>query len=391
MDKKTVRDVDLKGKRVIMRADFNVPLDGDLITDDTRIQAALPTIQYVLDHGASLILMSHLGRPGGEVKPEMSLAPVAKRLSELLDQPVTMAPDTVGPEVKALADGMEPGDVMLLENTRFHAGEKKNDPEYAKQMADMADIFVNDAFGTAHRAHASTVGVTDYLPAVSGFLIEKEMKFLGRASESPDHPYVVLLGGAKVSDKLGTMRNILACGADTMLIGGGIANTFLKALGYEIGDSLVEDDMLAEAKELLEENEGKIILPVDVVVGDAFSNDAKHKVVPIDGVEPGWSIYDIGPKTVERYKGKLEKAEMVAWGGPMGVFEMSNFAKGTFAIAEVLAEIAAVTLVGGGESGAAVQKAGVADKVSHVSTGGGASLRLLEGKKLPGLEALEDK
>ena len=391
MDKKTVRDVDLKGKRVIMRADFNVPLDGDLITDDTRIQAALPTIQYVLDHGASLILMSHLGRPGGEVKPEMSLAPVAKRLSELLDQPVTMAPDTVGPEVKALADGMEPGDVMLLENTRFHAGEKKNDPEYAKQMADMADILVNDDFGTAHRAHASTVGVTDYLPAVSGFLIEKEMKFLGRASESPDHPYVVLLGGAKVSDKLGTMRNILACGADTMLIGGGIANTFLKALGYEIGDSLVEDDMLAEAKELLEENEGKIILPVDVVVGDAFSNDAKHKVVPIDGVEPGWSIYDIGPKTVERYKGKLEKAEMVAWGGPMGVFEMSNFAKGTFAIAEVLAEIDAVTLVGGGESGAAVQKAGVADKVSHVSTGGGASLRLLEGKKLPGLEALEDK
>lgn len=391
MDKKTVRDVDLKGKRVIMRADFNVPLDGDEITDDTRIQAALPTIEYVLEQGASLILMSHLGRPKAQVKPEMSLAPVAKRLSELLDQPVTMAPDTVGPEVKALADEMEPGDVMLLENTRFHAGEKKNDPEYARQMADMAEVFVNEAFGTAHRAHASTVGVTDYLPAVSGFLIEKEMKFLGRASENPDHPYVVLLGGAKVSDKLGTMRNILACGADTMLIGGGIANTFLKALGYEIGDSLVEDEMLEEAKGLLEENEGKIILPVDVVVGDAFSNDANHKVVPIDGVEPGWAIYDIGPKTVELYKSKLEKAKMVAWGGPMGVFEMPNFAKGTFAIAEILAEIDAVTLVGGGESGAAVQKAGVADKVSHVSTGGGASLRLLEGKNLPGLEALEDK
>jgi phosphoglycerate kinase len=391
MDKKTVRDVDLKGKRVIMRADFNVPLDGDEITDDTRIQAALPTIEYILEQGASLILMSHLGRPKAQVKPEMSLKPVAKRLSELLDQPVTMAPDTVGSEVKALADTLEPGDVMLLENTRFHAGEKKNDPAYAKQMADMADIFVNDAFGTAHRAHASTVGVADYLPAVSGFLIEKEMKFLGRASENPDHPYVVLLGGAKVSDKLATMRSILACGADKMLIGGGIANTFLKAQGYKVGDSLVEDDMLEEAQSLLEENTDKIVLPVDVVVGDAFDNDANHKVVPINGVESGWAIYDIGPKTVERYREELEKAKMVAWGGPMGVFEMPNFAKGTFAIAEILAEIDAVTLVGGGESGAAVQKAGVADKVSHVSTGGGASLRLLEGKKLPGLEALDDK
>ncbi|MGC9397936.1 MAG: phosphoglycerate kinase [Anaerolineae bacterium] len=391
MDKKTVRDVDLKGKRVLMRADFNVPLDGEVITDDTRIRAALPTIEYILEQGAALILMSHLGRPGGEVKPELSLKPVAKRLGELLGRPVTMAPDSVGPEVQALAEEMQPGDVMLLENTRFHPGEKKNDPAYAKALADLADIFVNDAFGTAHRAHASTVGVTTYLPAVSGFLIEKEMKFLGRAAESPDHPYVVLLGGAKISDKLSTMRNIFACGADKMLIGGGIANTFLKALGYEVGDSLVEDEMLAEAKALLEEHKGKIVLPVDVVVGDAFDNDANRKVVPIDAVTPGWAIYDIGPETLERYKEELKKAAMVAWAGPMGVFELPNFAKGTFAIAEVLTEIDAVTLVGGGDSGAAVHKAGVADKVSHVSTGGGASLRLLEGKELPGLEALDDK
>ena len=390
MDKKTVRDVDLKGKRVLMRADFNVPLEGDEITDDRRIRAAMPTIEYILEHGASLILMSHLGRPKGEVKPALSLAPVAERLSELLEQDVTMAPDSIGAEVEALAAKMKPGDVMLLENTRFHAGEKANDAEYAKQLAQFGDIFVNDAFGAAHRAHASTVGVTDHLPAVGGFLIEKEMAFLGKAAEAPDHPYVHLLGGAKVSDKAPVIENLLGK-ADKILIGGGIANTFFKAMGYEVGASLVEDDIIDEVKEMLRKGAETIIVPIDVVVADAFENDANHKVVPVDGVAPGWMILDLGPETIEKYRGILHEAETVAWNGPLGVFEMPNFAKGTFAIAEALAELDAVTVVGGGESASAVEKAGVADEVSHVSTGGGASLMFFEGKTLPGLEALEDK
>lgn len=389
MDKKTVRDVDLKGKRVLMRADFNVPLDGTTITDDTRIQAALPTIKYILDQGASLVLMSHLGRPKG-VTPSLSLKPVAERLGELLDTRVKMAPDVVGDEVEAMAEEMAPGEVMLLENTRFYSGETKNDPELSAKLAKLGDLFVNDAFGTAHRAHASTVGVTEKLQAVAGFLIEKEIAFLGKAVSDPDSPYVVILGGAKVSDKIGVIENMLDK-ADTILIGGGMANTFFKAQGLEMGDSLVEDDALDTATALMDKAAGKIVLPVDAVVADAFDNDANHKVVAVSGVEPGWRILDIGPKTVELFQRTLESAKTVAWNGPMGVFEMSNFAKGTFAIAETLADLDAVTIIGGGDSASAVAKAGVEDKVSHVSTGGGASLEFLEGKELPGIAALDDK
>ncbi len=389
MDKKTVRDVDLKGKRVLMRADFNVPLDGTTITDDTRIRAALPTIQYILDKGASLVLMSHLGRPKG-VTPSLRLQPVADRLGELLGKPVKMAPDVVGDEVQAMAEALAPGGILLLENTRFYSEEKNNDPAFSAKLAAMGDLFVNDAFGTAHRAHASTVGVTGTLPAVAGFLIEKEIAFLGKATSNPESPYVVILGGAKVSDKIAVIENMLDK-ADTILIGGGMANTFFKAQGFEMGDSLVENDAVDTATALIAKAGGKIVLPVDAVVADAFDNDAHIKVVDVDAVEPGWRILDIGPKTVALFQGILAGAKTVVWNGPMGVFEMPNFATGTFAIAETLASIDAVTIIGGGDSASAINKAGVADKVSHVSTGGGASLEYLEGKVLPGVAALEDK
>ena len=389
MDKKTVRDVDLKGKRVLMRADFNVPLDGTTITDDTRIRAALPTIQYVLDNGASLVLMSHLGRPKG-VTSSLSLQPVADRLGELLGKPVKMAPDVVGDEVQAMAEELAPGDVLLLENTRYYSEEKNNDPAFSAKLAAMGDLYVNDAFGTAHRAHASTVGVTDTLPAVAGFLIEKEIAFLGKATSSPESPYMVILGGAKVSDKIAVIENMLDK-ADTILIGGGMANTFFKAQGLEMGDSLVEDDAVDTATALMAKAGGKIVLPVDAVVADAFDNDANMKIVDVDAVEPGWRILDIGPKTIALFQEELAGAKTVVWNGPMGVFEMPNFAKGTFAIAETLASIAAVTIIGGGDSASAINKAGVADQVSHVSTGGGASLEYLEGKVLPGVAALADK
>jgi len=389
MDKKTVRDVDLKGKRVLMRADFNVPLDGTTITDDTRIRAALPTIQYILDNGASLVLMSHLGRPKG-VTPALSLQPVADRLGELLGKPVTMAPDVVGDEVQAMAEALAPGDILLLENTRFYSEEKNNDPAFSAKLAAMGDLFVNDAFGTAHRAHASTVGVTDILPAVAGFLIEKEIAFLGKATSTPESPYVVILGGAKVSDKIAVIENLLDK-ADTLLIGGGMANTFFKAQGLEMGDSLVENDAVDTATALIAKAGGKIVLPVDAVVADAFDNDANIKTVDVDAVEPGWRILDIGPKTIALFQEKLAGAKTVVWNGPMGVFEMPNYATGTFAVAETLASIDAVTIIGGGDSASAINKAGVADKVSHVSTGGGASLEYLEGKVLPGVAALEDR
>ena len=388
MNKKTVRDVDLKGKRVLMRADFNVPLEDGKITDDTRIRAALPTIKYILDQGASLILMSHLGRPKGP-DPALSLKPVAARLSELLGREVKMAPDCVGDEVKAMAEALKPGEVMLLENTRFHKGESKNDPEFAAQLAALGEIFVNDAFGTAHRSHASNVGGSQHLPAVAGFLIEKEIEFLSKATENPEHPYVVILGGAKVSDKIGVIENLLGK-ADTILIGGGMANTFFKAKGLEVGDSLVEDEALELARDLMTRAGGKLVLPVDVVVADAFDNNANRKVVPVDAVEPGWRILDIGPQTVALFKEKLANAKTVVWNGPMGVFEMPNFARGTFEIAQILADLDAVTIIGGGDSASAVNQAGVADKVSHVSTGGGASLEFLEGKVLPGIAALQD-
>ncbi len=390
MNKKSVRDVALSGKRVLMRADFNVPLQDGAISDDTRIQAALPTIEYILEHGASLVLMSHLGRPKGQVKPELSLKPVAARLSELLGRAVQMAPDCVGPEVKAMAESLRPGEVLLLENTRFHAEEKKNDPEFARQLAELGDLFVNDAFGTAHRAHASTEGVTHYLPSVAGFLIEKEIAFLGRATGDPERPYLVLLGGSKISGKIAVINNLLGK-ADKLLIGGGMANTFFKAQGLPVGDSLVEDDALPLANDLLAKAGDKLVLPVDVVIADAFAPDAATQTVPVDQVPDGWRILDIGPQTVAHYRELLSQAKTVVWNGPMGVFEMPAFAKGTFAIAQVLAELDAVTIIGGGDSASAVKLAGVTDKVSHVSTGGGASLEFLEGKTLPGIAALDDK
>jgi len=390
MNKKTVRDVDVKGKKVLMRVDFNVPLKGDTITDDTRIRGALPTIQYLLKQGAALILMSHLGRPKGKVVPELSLKPVAARLGELLGQEVKLAPGTVGAEVEAAAAALKPGDVLILENTRFLAGEEKNDPAMAEQLAKLGDLYVNDAFGAAHRAHASTAGIAAYLPAVAGLLMEKEIEFLGAAIEAPEQPFVAIIGGAKISDKIGVIRNLLTK-VDALLIGGGMANTFLAAQGYEMADSLVEEESIDTAKALMAEGGSKLVLPVDGVVADAFSADANAKVVPVDGVEAGWRILDIGPATVKLFGKKLADAKMVVWNGPMGVFEFPAFAKGTTAVAEMVAASGATSIVGGGDSVSAIQQAGLTDKMSHISTGGGASLEMLEGKELPGLAVLDDK
>ncbi|HQE93427.1 MAG TPA: phosphoglycerate kinase [Anaerolineae bacterium] len=391
MNKKTVRDVDLKGKHVLMRVDFNVPMVDGVISDDKRIRATLPTIHYILEQGAALVLMSHLGRPAGTgYEAEFSLKPVAVRLAELLGRPVKFAPDCIGPEVEAMAAALQPGEVMLLENVRFYKAETKNDPKISQQLAKLGEIFVMDAFGTAHRAQSSTEGVAHYLPAVAGFLMEKEIAFLSKATDNVEHPYVVILGGAKVSDKIGVIQNMMKL-ADKVLIGGGMANTFFKAQGLEVGDSLVENEVLDTAKALLAAGGDKLVLPVDAVVGDAFDNDANRKVVRVTAVEPGWRILDIGPETIARYADILKTARTVAWNGPMGVFEMPNFAAGTFAIAHILAKLDAVTIIGGGDSASAVKKAGVADKMSHVSTGGGASLEFLEGKVLPGVAALQDK
>ena len=391
MNKKTIRDIDVAGKRVLVRVDFNVPIKDGEVADDTRIVAALPTIKYLIEHGAKVILMSHLGRPKGKVVPELSLRPVAKRLSELLGREVKFVPDCVGPEVEAAVAAMKPGDVILLENTRFHPEEKKNDPEFARKLAALGDVFVNDAFGSAHRAHASTEGVAHYLPAVAGFLMEKELNVLGKLLEAPEHPFVAILGGAKISDKIGVIRNLLDK-VDGVLIGGGMANTFLKAEGYDVGESLVEEDSVPLAKELLESASGLIHLPVDAVVADRFAPDAESKVVGVDQVPKGWRILDIGPATVAHFANRLSGAKTVFWNGPMGVFEFPKFAEGTFAIARVLADLKdAVTIIGGGDSVAAVKESGLADKMTHISTGGGASLELLEGKTLPGVAALEDK
>jgi phosphoglycerate kinase len=391
MNKKNVRDVDLQGKRVLMRADFNVPIKEGVISDDKRIKATLPTINYILDQGAALVLMSHLGRPAGTgYEAELSLKPVAERLSELLGKPVAMAPDCIGAEVEEMAAALQPGEVLLLENVRFYKAETKNDPKISEQLAKLGEIFVNDAFGTAHRAQSSTEGVAHHLPAVAGFLMEKEIDFLSRATEDTERPYVVILGGAKVSDKIAIIKNMLSK-ADKVLIGGGMANTFFKAQGLEMGDSLVEDDVLDVASALRAEAGDALVLPVDAVVATAFDNEAESKIVAVDEIEPGWRMLDIGPKTVTLYQDILATAKTVVWNGPMGVFELSNFAKGTFAIAAALAELDAVTIIGGGDSASAVKKAGVAGKVSHVSTGGGASLEFLEGKELPGVAALNDK
>jgi len=390
MDKKTVRDVDVRGKRVLVRVDFNVPLAEGKVADDTRIRAALPTIRYLIEQGARVILMSHLGRPKGQVKEELRMAPVAARLSELLGQPVLTADDCIGPQVQALVKELKPGQVLLLENTRFHPEERKNDPDFARELASLAEVYVNDAFGTAHRAHASTEGVAHYLPAVAGFLMEREIEFLGKALESPERPFVAILGGAKISDKIGVIENLLGK-VDVLLIGGGMANTFFKAQGYEVGESLVEDESLDTAREMLAKAGDKLVLPVDVVVADAFAADAQSKIVGVDAVPAGWRILDIGPRTVALFKDKLAGAKTVVWNGPMGVFEFPKFATGTVEIAKALAELDAMTIIGGGDSVAAVYQAGLADKMTHISTGGGASLEFLEGKTLPGIAALADK
>lgn len=390
MNKKTVRDVDLRGKRVLMRVDFNVPMADGKVTDDKRIKASLPTIQYVLDQGASVILMSHLGRPKGGPDPEFSLKAAAETLAGLLGRPVQMAPDCVGPEAEKMAKALQPGDVLMLENTRFHAGEEKNDLELAKQMAALGDAYVNDAFGSAHRAHASTEGVARFLPAVSGFLMEQELEYLGRATANPEHPYVAILGGAKISDKIAVVENLLAK-CDKLIIGGGMANTFLAARGLDMQDSLVEAASIETAKSILAKSADKIILPVDAVIADKFDAEANAQTVDVDKIPAGWRMMDVGPKTLEAYKAALSGAKLVVWNGPVGVFEFPKFAEGTFALARLLAESGATTVIGGGDSASAVKKAGVAKQMTHVSTGGGASLEFLEGKELPGVAALIDK
>jgi len=390
MDKKTVRDIQLKGKRVLMRVDFNVPMKDGAVTDDKRIRAALPTIQHVLEQGASLILMSHLGRPKGEPDPEFSLKAAADALAKLIDRPVKMAPDCVGPEVEALAMALKPGEVLMLENVRFHPEEEKNDPAFAKRLAALGEIYVNDAFGSAHRAHASTEGVAKYLPAVSGFLMEQELEYLSRATDHPQHPYIAILGGAKISDKIGVIENLLKK-CDRLIIGGGMANTFLAAKGYGMADSLVEADAVGKAKEILATAGNKLLLPVDAVVGDKFEAESASKVVSVDQVPAGWRIMDIGPKSLEAFQAALKGAKLVVWNGPMGVFEFPKFAEGTFSLAKFLGDLGATTVIGGGDSASAVKKAGVAKKMTHVSTGGGASLEFLEGKTLPGVAALNAK
>lgn len=390
MNKKTVRDIEMKGKRVLMRVDFNVPMHAGRVTDDKRINASLPTIQYILDQGAALILMSHLGRPEHGPDPEFSLKAAAQVLAGCLDKPVRMAPDCIGPQVEKMAKTLKPGEILMLENTRFHAGEEKNDLELARSLASLGDIFVNDAFGSAHRAHSSTEGVAHFLPAVSGLLMEKELDYLSRAISNPEHPYIAILGGAKISDKIGVVENLLTR-CDKLLIGGGMANTFLSAKGYEFRESLVESRSLLTAKIIMEKAGDKLVLPVDAVIADKFAPEADSKVVAIDQIPAGWRVMDIGPKTIALFKGSLQGAKLIVWNGPMGVFEMPKFAEGTFAIARLLAESGATTVIGGGDSASAVKKAGVAQQMTHVSTGGGASLEFLEGRILPGVAALLDK
>ena len=394
MSKKTVRDIDLKGKKVFVRCDFNVPMDENQnITDNRRIVAALPTIKYLIEQNCRIILASHLGRPKGEVKPEFSLAPVAKELSKLLGQEVLMAKDVIGESAKSLAANLQEGQVMLLENVRFHREETDNAPEFAKQLASMAEVFVNDAFGTAHRAHASTEGISHYLPSVSGFLIEKELRFLGDALNNPERPFMAILGGAKVSDKIGVIDSLLEK-VDTLMIGGGMAYTFFKAQGYEVGNSLCEPDKCELALSLMkkaEEKGVKFLLPVDTKVGKEFKPDTESKTVAWTEIPEGWEGFDIGEKTIEMFENELKTAKTVVWNGPLGLFEFDQFAIGTNAIAHALAELDATTIIGGGDSAAAVEKAGLADRMTHISTGGGASLEFLEGKKLPGIECLQDK
>ena len=394
MNKKTIRDIDLKGKKVLVRCDFNVPMDENQnITDNRRIVAAIPTIKYLLENNCAIILCSHLGRPKGEFKPEFSLKPVAKELSRLLDIDVKMAKDVIGEDAKKLASNLQQGEIMLLENVRFHREETDNDENFAKELASLAEIFVNDAFGAAHRAHASTAGVAKFLPAVSGFLIEKELNFLGNAITNPERPFVAILGGAKVSDKIGVIDSLLEK-VDTLMIGGGMAYTFFKAQGYNVGNSICEEDKLDLAKEAMEKAKAKgvkLLLPIDTKIGKEFKPDTESKTVAWTEIPDGWEGFDIGEKTIEMFAEELQTAKTVIWNGPLGLFEFDQFAIGTNAIAKILADLDATTIIGGGDSAAAIEKLGIGDKFTHISTGGGASLEFLEGKKLPGIEALQDK
>ncbi|MFJ9501416.1 phosphoglycerate kinase [Brevibacillus centrosporus] len=392
MNKKSIRDVELAGKRVFCRVDFNVPMQDGIITDDTRIRAAVPTIQFLVEAGAKVILASHFGRPKGQVVEEMRLTPVAAHLSTLLGKDVKKLDDSTGAEVEAAVQQMEAGDVILLENVRFHAGEEKNDPEIAKSFAALADLFVNDAFGTAHRAHASTAGIANYIPAVAGLLMEKEIRFMGGALSRPERPFTAIVGGAKVKDKIAVIENLLTK-VDHLIIGGGMANTFLKAQGYGIGASLCEDDKLDLARTLMaqaKERNVSLLMPVDVVVADRFAADAEKQTVSIDEIPDGWMALDIGPKTVEQYHKVIVDSKTVVWNGPMGVFEMDAFAQGTIGVAKAMSECSGTTIIGGGDSVAAVEKAGVAEQMTHISTGGGASLEFMEGKELPGVAVLAD-
>ena len=393
LGKKTVDDIEVKGKRCIVRCDFNVPVKDGVITDDKRIREALKTVKYLKDNGAKIILCSHMGRPKGEFNMKYSLAPVAERISELMGCEVVMAKDVIGEDAKAKAAALKDGDILLLENLRFHKEEEKNVPEFAKELASFADIYVNDAFGTAHRAHASTAGIADYLPAVCGYLIQKEIDIMGKALNDPARPFVAILGGAKVSDKIGVIENLIDK-VDSLVIGGGMAYTFLKAKGYNIGTSLLEEDKIELAKSLMEKAAAKnvnLLLPVDTAINDKFENTDNFSVVDADKMPDGFMGLDIGPKSVELFSETIKNAETVVWNGPMGVFEFEAFATGTKAIAKAVAESGAISIIGGGDSAAAVQQLGFADKMTHISTGGGASLEFLEGLELPGIAALNDK
>ena len=389
-NKKMVTDLDVKGKKVIVRVDFNVPIKEGKITDDTRITAALPTINYLLDHGASVILMSHLGRPKTKEDLQYSLKPVAEHLATLISAPVKFAADCRGEIAKQASADLKPGEVFVLENTRFYPEETKNDEEMSKDLASLADLYVNDAFGSAHRAHSSTAGIAAYLPAAAGFLMEKEIKYLGNAIAEPIRPFVAILGGAKISDKIGVIENLLKT-ADKILIGGGMANTFLKAQGYEMADSLVEAEVLDTAKDLLSRSNDKIILPIDMVLGNAFDAEAEMKTMALADVPAGWRMLDIGPLTVQLFGDVITDAGTVVWNGPMGVFEFPRFAEGTFGVARAVANSNAVSIIGGGDSVSAINQSGLSDKITHISTGGGASLEMLEGLELPGLAVLNDK
>ena len=393
LGKKTVEDINVKGKKCIVRCDFNVPMSDGVITDDKRIREALKTVKYLKENGAKIILCSHMGRPKGEFNMKYSLAPVAERISELMGCPVAMATDVIGEDAKAKAAALGEGEILLLENLRFHKEEEKNAPEFAKALADFAEIYVNDAFGTAHRAHASTAGIADYLPAVCGYLIQKEIDVMGKALNDPARPFVAILGGAKVSDKIGVIENLIDK-VDSLVIGGGMAYTFFKAKGWSVGDSICEDDKVELAKELMAKAEAKgvkMLLPVDTVVGKEFKEDTEYMTVDSCAIPDAWQGLDIGPKSVELFSDAIKNAETVVWNGPMGVFEFEAFAVGTKAVAKAVAESGAISIIGGGDSAAAVEQLGYADKMTHISTGGGASLEFLEGLELPGIAALNDK